>query len=281
MKFGANVWMWVSPFTVDRIDLVDHVADLGYDWIEIGIEAIDQTDWDKVGAAIRNRGLGVSVCAAMGPDRDLTLDDPSINKSGIDYIGHCVDVVKRLGGDLIVGPMYASVGRTWQSTADQRKVELDRSSKNLQEAAKRAADQGVTLALEALNRFETSFINTTEQMLELHRMIDRPNVKIMADTFHMNIEEKKPAEAIEAIGDLLVHMHSNENDRGTPGTGHVDWEGVAKAVKKIGFNGPLVIESFSTEVKSIAKAAAIWRPPAPSSDELAREGLAFLKKLMA
>lgn len=281
MKFGANVWMWVSPFTVDRIDLVDHVADLGYDWIEIGIEAIDQTDWNKVGAAIRNRGLGVSVCAAMGPDRDLTLDDPSINKSGIEYIGHCVDVVKRLGGDLIVGPMYASVGRTWQSTADQRKVELDRCSKNLQEAAKRAADQGVTLALEALNRFETSFINTTGQMLELHRMIDRPNVKIMADTFHMNIEEKKPAEAIEAIGDLLVHMHSNENDRGTPGTGHVDWEGVAKAVKKIGFNGPLVIESFSTEVKSIAKAAAIWRPPAPSSDELAREGLAFLKKLMA
>ena len=281
MKFGANVWMWVSPFTVDQIELVDRVADFGYDWIEIGIEAIEQTDWERVGAAIKNRGLGVSVCAAMSPDRDLTLDDPTANKGGIEYINHCVDVVKKLGGDLIVGPMYAAVGRTWQSTDDQRKIELERASKNLREASRYAGDQGVTLALEALNRFETSFINTTEQMLELHSMIDRPNVKIMADTFHMNIEEKKVGEAIEAIGGNLVHMHSNENDRGTPGTGHVDWEGVARAVKKIGFEGPFVIESFSTEIKSIAKAAAIWRPPAPSSDELAREGLAFLKNLLA
>jgi D-psicose/D-tagatose/L-ribulose 3-epimerase len=106
-------------------------------------------------------------------------------------------------------------------------------------------------------------------------------VKLMMDTFHANIEEKNLGKAIEAAGSLLVHMHANENDRGTPGTGHVMWSEVRDALKKVKFSGTLVIESFSTEVKEIARAAAIWRPLAPSPDSLARDGLAFLKKLMA
>ena len=130
--------------------------------------------------------------------------------------------------------------------------------------ARYAEDKGVTLALEPLNRFETSFINLTEQALELMRMIDSPRVKLMMDTFHANIEEKSLGKAIEAAGQNLVHVHANENDRGTPGTGHVAWNEIAAALKKVKFDGTLVIESFSTEVKEIARAAAVWRPLAPT-----------------
>lgn len=112
-------------------------------------------------------------------------------------------------------------------------------------------------------------------------MIDSPRVKIMMDTFHANIEEKSIGRAIEKAGSLLVHLHANENDRGAPGTGHVPWMEVATALKRVGFGGAMVIESFSTEVKEIARAAAVWRPLASSPDALAREGLAYLRALMA
>jgi D-psicose/D-tagatose/L-ribulose 3-epimerase len=181
----------------------------------------------------------------------------------------------------LVGPLYAAVGRQWQATPDQRKRDLERCAKNLKQVAKYAEDKGITLAMEPLNRFETSFINLTEQALELVRMIDSPRVKLMMDTFHANIEEKSLGKAIEAAGSLLVHMHANENDRGTPGTGHVAWTEIAAALKKVKFSGALVIESFSTEVKEIARAAAVWRPLAATPDILAKDGLAFLKKLMA
>jgi D-psicose/D-tagatose/L-ribulose 3-epimerase len=134
--------------------------------------------------------------------------------------------------------------------------------------------------VEALNRFETSFINLAEQAVELVRMIDSPAIRIMIDTFHANIEEKSIGKAIEYAGPYIMHIHANENDRGIPGSGHVPWNEVAAALKKVHYDGAMVIESFTTEVKEIARAAAIWRPPAPNQDMLATDGMAFLRKLM-
>ncbi|MCS7040952.1 MAG: sugar phosphate isomerase/epimerase, partial [Caldilineales bacterium] len=99
------------------------------------------------------------------------------------------------------------------------------------------------------------------------------------DTFHMNIEEKSLGEAIRAAGPRLKHFHACENDRGAPGSGHVPWNDVAEALRAIGYEGPVVIESFTAKVKSIARAAAIWRALAPTQDDLARDGLAFLRGL--
>jgi D-psicose/D-tagatose/L-ribulose 3-epimerase len=281
MRFGINAWLWVSPFTTNEIHLIKKAADLGFDWFEFGIEGTDQIDYAKVGEALKVHNLGVSVCAAMGPDRDLTIDDDATNRSGIEYLKHCIDAAVTCGSNRVVGPHYASVGRVWQADDEQRKVELDRCSKNLREAGKYAEDKGVLLCVESLNRFETSFINTTDQLLELIEMVDCPAVQVMADFFHMNIEEKDPAAAVEKMGSRLHHIHANDNDRGTPGTGHVDFEAHAKALKKIGYEEALVIESFSTKVKAIARAAAVWRPLAPSQDGLATEGLAYLKKVFA
>jgi D-psicose/D-tagatose/L-ribulose 3-epimerase len=137
------------------------------------------------------------------------------------------------------------------------------------------------LGVETLNRFETSFLNTTAQALELIGRIDHPAVGVALDLFHLGIEEKHVGDALRAAGPRLVHLQVAENDRGTPGTGSLPWNDVASALNEIGYRGRIVIETFSDRVEAIARAAAIWRPLAPDSDSLAREGLAFLRTLLA
>jgi D-psicose/D-tagatose/L-ribulose 3-epimerase len=254
---------------------------MGFDIVEIPIESETDVDYAQAAEAYKRLGLKCVVCAVMGASRDPTHEDEAIQKGGVAYLKHLIDAVAVMGGSLVAGPVYAAVGRQWQATPEQRKRDLERCAKNLKEVARQAEAKGVTIAIEPLNRFETSFINLTEQAVELMRMIGSPSVKLMIDTFHGNIEEKSLGKAIELAGQDLVHLHANENDRGTPGSGHVAWAEIAAALKKIKFDGSLSIESFTTEVKEIARAAAVWRPLAPTMDGLARDGLTFLKKLMA
>ena len=279
-KYGINTFLWSSPFQTKDLHYLDHAKALGFDLVEIPIESAGDVDYGAAAEAYARTGLACTTCAVMGAGRDPSHPDPKIQQAGIDYLTHCIDGTAQMGGTMVVGPLYAAVGRQWQATPEQRKADLELAAKNLRVAADHAEQKGIKLAIEPLNRFETSFINLTEQALELVDLIDSPVVGLMMDTFHANIEEKHLGKAIEMAGPKLWHMHANENDRGTPGTGHVDWDEVGKALKKIEYDGALVIESFSTEVKEIARAAAVWRALAPTQDGLATEGMAFLKKLM-
>jgi len=281
MKFGINTWVWVSPLTTARLEeLAPHIAGLGFDQIELPLESLEDIDYDRAAAIIGDCGLDVSCCVAMGPDRDLIHPDKSIRDNGMAYVQQCIDTVQTVGGTNLVGPLYAAVGRTWQQTASERAYDLDILVLNLRSLAEYAGDRGIVMGVEPLNRFETSFINLSDQVIEVVDRVDHPSCAIMLDTFHMNIEQKSLGDAIRAAGPRLVHLHSCENDRGAPGSGNVDWNGVAQALKDINYDGPVVIESFTPDVKSIARAAAIWRPLADSSDSLAIEGQAFLRGLL-
>jgi len=282
MKFGVNAWVWVSPLTTDGVaELAPKVKALGFDWFEVPLELTDTIDYARAGAILRDNGLGVSVCAAMGPDRDLIHPDKAIRDNGIAYLKHCVDAVRTLGGTNVVGPLYSAVGRVWQMTADERARDTDLLVAQLRDLASYAGDKGAVLGVEPLNRFETSFINLAAQAVEVVDRVDRPACRVMLDTFHMNIEEKSLGDAIRTAGKRLAHLHACENDRGAPGTGNVTWGEVAAALREIGYNGPVVIESFTSKVQSIARAAAIWRPLADSQDALAGDGVKFLKRLLA
>ena len=279
MRFGVNTWVWTAPLTTEDIEkLVPQVAGMGFDWIEFPLEEIGSFDARRAAELVEEHGLGVSTCVAMGPDRDLVHPDPGVRKNGANYIRQAVDVSKELGSPNLVGPIYSAVGRTWQATPDERARDVDLLVDTLKELAGYAGDHGVRLGIEPLNRFETSFINLAEQAIEVVDRVDNPACQIMLDTFHMNIEEKSLGQAIRAAGPRLIHLHSCENDRGAPGSGNVAWDEVAGALNDIGFDGPVVIESFTAKVESIAKAAAIWRPLADSQDALAADGLAFLKE---
>ena len=279
-KFGVNGWVWTSPVDTEAFGkLAPMVAGMGFDLFEFGIERTTDLDYGRAAEIARANGLAVSVCAAMGPDRDLIHPDEQIRASGMTYVRHCIDAAHTLGSDRVIGPIYSAVGRTWQATADERKRDLDLLVKQLGDLARYAGDRGVWLGIEPLNRFETSFINLASQAIEVADRVDHAACGVMLDTFHMNIEERSVGDAIRAAGKRLRHVHACENDRGAPGSGHVPWDEVAQACRDIGFNGPFVIESFTSQIKSIARAAAIWRTFADSQDDLARNGLAHLRTL--
>jgi D-psicose/D-tagatose/L-ribulose 3-epimerase len=217
----------------------------------------------------------------MSPDRDLIHADENIRQNAMAYVRHCVDAAKTLGAANVVGPLYSAVGRTWQSTPDERKKDLDLLVRELKELSAYAHERGVVLCVEPLNRFETSFLNLASQAIEIVDRVDHPACGLLLDTFHMNIEERSVGDAIRSAGKRLKHLHACENDRGAPGSGHVQWKDVADACRAINYTGPAVIESFTSAVKSIARAAAIWRPLAETQDGLAQDGLRHLRKVFA
>ena len=152
--------------------------------------------------------------------------------------------------------------------------------KNLKTLSKHAEKTGRQICLEPLNRFETDFINTCDQALKMIKAVNSPALKLHLDTFHMNIEEKNQAAAIRKAGKYLAHFHACGSDRGTPGNDHIDWKPIAKALKEVRYTGNVVIESFTTDVKVIARAAAIWRRIEPTQTEIAVKGLRFLKQTL-
>jgi D-psicose/D-tagatose/L-ribulose 3-epimerase len=277
---GVNAWVWVSPPTDESIaELAPRVKAMGFDLFELGLENPGDWDPERMADVFAANDLGTAVCAAMGPGRDLT--DPDAVVSTQEYLRTCIDAVKALGGEVVAGPIYTPVGKTWQMDATERAATLDRLVEGLRPLVDYAAERGVRLGIEPLNRFETSFINTAEQVMEVVDRLGSPAAGVMLDTFHMNIEEKDQAAAIRLVGDKLVHFHACGSDRGTPGADHIAWDAITAALRETGYDGAAVIESFTPDNQTIARAAAIWRPLAASQDALAEEGLAFLRQTLA
>lgn len=282
MRFGINLWLWVTHFSVHDLDLLDHVRAMGFDWVEIGLTAAaEPVDYRQIGRALRSAGLGVSVSALMGAGSDLSIDDATANNRALAFLRECVDAAEQMGASLVSGPLYAPYKKMWQIDAYRRKHELEICAANLRRAARYAATAGVTLAIEPVNRYESGFINTAAQAVELVDLVGSPGIGMVANTFHMNIEEKSPAAAIYTMRDDLALVHAADNDRGTPGSGSVDWTSIATSLKQIDFQGPVVIEAFTDASNEMARLASVWRPTAASQDELASRGLIYLKALLA
>lgn len=281
MQLGVNLWVWGAPITTERIeDRVPHAAEMGFDSVEIPLVDLAAIDPVAVSRILGTHDMAASAVVAMSEDRDLLHDDPDIRANGRAYIKESIRACEAIGIDRLGGPLYAAVGRTWQMTGAERAEAVERVVDQYDELAPFAADHGVTLAIEPLNRFETSFLNTAEQAIDLVDAVDHSAVGLLLDTFHMNIEEKSIGAAIRQAGDRVAYFHACGNDRGAPGNDHIDWNEVAVALDDIGYDGPVVIESFTPEVESIANAAAIWRPLEPSQDALARDGLNFLRETL-
>jgi len=277
MKIGVNCLLWAAAMDKESLSLIEKAAKIGFDGIEIFIDEPRRMDRRAIRTAVEDHGLGITCCAIVGPDRHLISDDPKIRSNARDYLKAAIELSHDVGSHVFGGPLYAGVGVL--AGRPRTRQEWDRAVEGLSEAAKEAEAADVTLCLEPLNRFETYFLNIAEDAARLAREINSPSVRVMVDTFHMNIEEKDPAAAVRSTGALLGHVHCSENDRGTPGTGHVDWQGVFAALREVKYEKWLVIESFVLGNEAIAKAAAIWRDIAPSGDVLASEGLAFLRKM--
>lgn len=278
MKYGVSLWLWTSPVTNKVIeDYAPKISDMGFDTLELPFEDPEALDIQKARQVIESAGLDVTTCAAMGPGRDLIHPDRSVRDQTMVYMKQCLNAASEVGATKFVGPLYAEIGRLWQSTDAEREEDIKLFSEQLNKLADIGQSLGVTLCIEALNRFESSFMNLTSQIVEVVKRVNHSHCKSMIDLFHAGIEEKSLGDAIRLAGETLAHLQVAENDRGTPGTGQFDWDDIFRAIDEIGYDSHIIIETFSPDNEMLAKAAAIWRPLAESPDQLAIDGLEFLK----
>lgn len=278
MRFGANTFIFRSPFSTEKdLDLIPKLKGMGFDLIEVAVEDPALIDIADLKAALEDSDMGVVTCGAFGPGRNISSLDPVERQAAKDYLVWMIDAAAELGSDVVAGPMYSAVGKARLEDPADRDQEWQYAVDGLKEIATYAGEKGVKLAFEPLNRFETDLVNVVDQGLKLIEDVGSPDLGFHLDTFHMHLEEKDSAAAIKKAGDRIFHFHACENDRGVPGTGQVNWNEVFLALKEVGYDGNLVIESFTPEVKSIARAVCIWREIAPDQDSIARDGLAFIK----
>lgn len=278
IQFGISTWVWTSPFSTESTKLFPKIKTLGYDVVEIPVEDPEIIDAPKVKQALDEHDLDAVICGAFGPGRDLTHEDPAIHQQCFDYLEALMNFAEVWETDFIAGPMYSAVGKARLVSPDQKKREWELAVENLRQVCNNAADKGLKLAIEPLNRFESDLINTTAQARRLIKDIDHPAAKIMVDGFHMSIEEKSLEEAIRTAGDDLIHVQTSENYRGTPGTGQTNWASFRRGLEAVDYSGVVSIESFTSDNQELADAVCIWRPLADDQDQMAKEGLQFLEQ---
>ncbi|MCW3841623.1 sugar phosphate isomerase/epimerase [Micromonospora yasonensis] len=276
---GVNTWVWSSPLTDATLAaLAAKVAGWGFDVLELPVE--NPGDWAPKQAAqvLADHGLGATVCLVMPPGRELIAADPATIRSTQDYLFQVVDAAAAVGSPVIAGPAYASVGRTWRLSPAERTAAYAQLRDSLAPVVEYAGAADVTVAVEPLNRYETSLLNTVGQTLEA--IGDLPHCGVALDLYHQNIEETDIPAAIRTAAGRVAHVQVCGNDRGAPGADHLDWPAILAAIDAAGYAGPLCIESFTAENATIATAASIWRPLAESQDAIAVDGLTFLRAVM-
>lgn len=278
---GASTWLWTSPFRSSDVKLLQNIAALGFRAVELPIEDPSLIDAKALRPVLEDLGLNVHVCGAFGPGRDLTHADPAVRAGGRAYISKCLEIAAALGAGFLAGPMYSEVGKARQLPEDERKREWDLAVSELRQVCGEAGDRGLAIALEPINRFETDLVNTTADSLRMIRDIDHPSAKVMIDSFHMTIEEADIGAAIRAAGKDLIHVQVSENHRGVTGTGLTPWKSFRDALEEIGYDGSVVIESFTPDNRDLAGAVCIWKRFTPTQDEFASRGLAFLQQLFS
>jgi D-psicose/D-tagatose/L-ribulose 3-epimerase len=226
-----------------------------------------------------NNGLACTAVTVVNPAANPISPDPGLRQAGLDHIKWALDMTAIMGGTHLCGPFHSPLGvfSGTGPTAEEKKWAVE----VLRKAAEEAQKVKVMLGIEYLNRFECYFLTTAADARALVKAVDHPYFRSMYDTFHANIEEKHPAEVIHAFKDSFVHVHISENDRGTPGTGHVPWDETFRALRQVGYDGWLVIEAFGRALPDLAAATKVWRDLFPNAEEVYTHGLRFMKEKWA
>jgi D-psicose/D-tagatose/L-ribulose 3-epimerase len=280
MRFGINTFLFAASFNNKSTRLFPIFKKWGFDSVEIAIENLAQMDLGLVKDLLDEQGLVCgTVTPCLGPDKDLR-GTPRQQRAGVEFMKRVIDQMAPLECPRLIGVVYSTVGRADAVPRKEYRQQWKTVVRNLKEVSKYAAEHGREIALEPVNRFETDFINTCDQGLAMIQDVGNPALKLHLDTFHMNIEEKDLGASIRKAGSRLGHFHACGSDRGTPGNDETDWPSIAAALKDIHYQGDVVIESFTSDVKVIARAAAIWRKIEPTREEIAYKGLKFLKQIL-
>lgn len=274
MKFGIHTGLWLARWTDEIEPAIRHAADLGFDGVEISLLGMTDDKAAALGQVIVDHGLEVTCSDGLSPDHDITSADADVRAAGVSYLRWAIETTAKLGARGLAGVLFAPWG---QFAPDQKTERLARSAQSLGAVDDTLQQTGVTLGLEALNRFETDLLNTAEEACTLARATGSDHVGVLLDTFHLNIEEKHLGNAIRASKDKLVHFHVSDNDRGVPGVGHVPWDQVRSGLEQAGYQGWITAEMFVISGNPASADLNIWRDIEPDPTQAAKSALEFMK----
>jgi D-psicose/D-tagatose/L-ribulose 3-epimerase len=279
MKYGMNMLLWTTHVDPSHDAIFEKLKEYGYDGVEIPIFQLDEANFQRIGKKLDSLKLERTTVACVGAAVNPIAADAGIRKSALEHLKKAVDLSRMCGSKLLAGPFHSAIGEFTGKgpTSDEWKRGVEFFG-NLADYAKQA---GVTLVLEYLNRFECYFLNTAADTARFCREVNHPNLRMMYDTFHANIEEKDIAKAIRDCAPYTVHVHISENDRGTPGEGHVDWDTTFKTLKETKYDGWMVVEAFGLALPDLAAATKIWRRMFTNEEQLSRDALRFMKSRCA
>lgn len=280
MLLGFNMLLWSTHVTDEHFPLLGKIKATGYDGVEMPLFEGTPDIYERVGREIKNAGLrSLGVCVIPDEAHDCTSSDPKVRAAGLDHLKWAIDCLEAMNGEVLCGPFYQPLAVF--SGEPPTREELDNIAEVHKEAARYAARANIKLAVEPLNRFECYALNTVAAAAALVGKVDEPNYGLLYDTFHANIEEKDPVGVIAPHLKAIAHVHTSENDRGTPGKGHVPWAATMKALKDGGYDGWYVIEAFGRALPGLAAATRVWRDFFPHRDEVYQFGHDFLREQWA
>jgi len=274
MKYGVTTYLWSADFTPAQLSILPSIKAAGFDGVEIPVFRPAAFAAREVRRGLDAAGLECVVSCVLVDGLTLAGDDADLRRRTLTHIEDVAKAAADVGASLVAGPLYTPIGHR---PGRRRAEEWRRVVEAYRELGPTLAANTVTIAIEPLNRFETSFLNTAADAARLCDEIDHPNVGVLFDTFHANIEEKDIAAACRTVARHLKHVHASENDRGIPGTGHVEWAQVFHTLRDIGYDGWVNIESFGFSLGDLSTAASIWRDLAETPQAIAFEGLKFVK----
>jgi D-psicose/D-tagatose/L-ribulose 3-epimerase len=274
---GFNMLLWSTHITEEHFPLFAAIKRAGFDGVELPIFEGTPDHFHTVGRAIHNNDLrATAVTVIPDAERNCASADPAIRAAGLDRLKWAIDCLAAAGGETLCGPFYQPLG---VFTGDPpTKAERANVVSVHKDAAVYAAQHNIKLSVEPLNRFECYVLNTVADSAAVVRQVDEPNYGLLYDTFHANIEEKDPVGVIAPNIAEINHVHFAENDRGTPGKGHVPWAATMRALKQSGYDGWCVIEAFGRALPDLAAATRVWRDFFPNRDEVYQFGGKFLRE---
>jgi len=279
MKYGINLLLWGAEIGESHYPLLEKIKAWGFDGVEIPCFGFDEPRYRKLSAKLKSIGLECTTCVIVGKETNPLDPSAAVRQAGVDFLKKMIDQNNVVGSKLMMGPYSSPVGGlVGRGRTDD---EWKRAIEVFQKVAPHAQQANVPMALEYLNRFEHYFINDTVSASRFVDEVNHPIFQLHYDTFHSNIEEKNIADSVRAGGKRIIHVHISENDRSTPGEGHVHWDESFKTLAEVGYDRWLMIEAFGAALPEIAGATCIWRQMFPNEEYLARNGLAFMKKKVA
>lgn len=277
-KIGFNILAWSASVSEEMYPVVERLKEIGYDGVECFYGTDNEKEYQKFGDFCREIGIEVTCVLGLGPEQNPISPDSKTRNAGLEQIKWAIDRAESMDSHLICGPFHSAFATFRDKAPDEN--EYHWSAEILYQAGEYAKQANVILTPEAINRFECYLCNTMEQLTGLINMVNHPNVKAHFDTHHANIEEKSVADAIKTVAPVLGHVHISENDRGTPGEGHIDFDESFSALREVGYDGWFTIEAFTRNDPGFANSINVWREYSEPWD-VAEKGFELIKNKLS